>query len=62
MFFVFDGMDGAGKSTQLDLFVQLLTENGHDVETCKDPGTTELGNRREAAIASRPRHFDSHAK
>jgi dTMP kinase len=43
MFFVFDGVDGAGKSTQLELFVQWLRDAGHDVVTCKDPGSTELG-------------------
>ena len=43
MFFVFDGVDGAGKSTQLEMFVQWLGDEGHDVVTCKDPGSTELG-------------------
>ncbi len=45
MFFVFDGVDGAGKSTQLNLFVQWLRDEGHDVVACKDPGSTELGER-----------------
>lgn len=45
MFFVFDGVDGAGKSTQLEMFVQWLGEQGHDVVTCKDPGSTPLGER-----------------
>lgn len=45
MFFVFDGMDGAGKSTQLELFGQHLTKMGRDVVYCKDPGTTGLGNK-----------------
>ena len=45
MFFVFDGVDGAGKSTQLDRFVQWLRDQGRDVVTCKDPGSTELGER-----------------
>ena len=45
MFFVFDGVDGAGKSTQLEMFVQWLREKDHDVVTCKDPGSTELGER-----------------
>ena len=45
MFFVFDGVDGAGKSTQLDMFVQWLEQQGHDVVTCKDPGSTPLGER-----------------
>lgn len=43
MFFVFDGVDGAGKTTQLQLFCQWLEENGHDGVFCRDPGSTELG-------------------
>ena len=45
MFFVFDGVDGSGKTTQLNLFADWLSQLGHDVLTCKDPGTTELGER-----------------
>ena len=45
MFFVFDGVDGAGKSTQLEMFVNWLRCQEHDVVTCKDPGSTELGER-----------------
>ena len=43
MFFSFDGIDGAGKSTQIDLFVDWLQQQGHDVVTCRDPGSTGLG-------------------
>jgi dTMP kinase len=43
MFIVFDGVDGAGKSTQLEMSVQWLADRGHDVVTCQDPGSTELG-------------------
>lgn len=43
LFFSFDGIDGTGKSTQLDLFCQWLRERGHDVVKCRDPGTTILG-------------------
>jgi len=45
MIFVFDGVDGAGKSTQLEMFVRWLRERGDDVVTCNDPGSTELGER-----------------
>lgn len=45
MFFVFDGVDGVGKSTQLERFVDWLVAAGHDVVTCQDPGSTELGER-----------------
>ena len=43
MFYAFDGIDGAGKSTQLRLFVEWLRSRGHDVVTCVDPGSTPLG-------------------
>jgi len=45
MFFVFDGVDGAGKSTQLEMFVLWLEQRGTAVVTCKDPGSTPLGER-----------------
>ena len=45
MFFVFDGVDGAGKTTQLKLFCQWLEENGHASVFCRDPGSTQLGER-----------------
>jgi dTMP kinase len=43
MFFSFDGIDGVGKSTQMELFAQWLRQAGHVVVTCRDPGGTELG-------------------
>lgn len=42
-FFSLEGVDGAGKSTQLALFERWLVENGHNVVTCRDPGSTRLG-------------------
>jgi dTMP kinase len=43
MFFSFDGVDGAGKSTQIELFAAWLREQGREVVTCRDPGSTPLG-------------------
>jgi dTMP kinase len=43
MFISFDGGDGTGKSTQAELFAQWLRQRGHDVVTCRDPGSTPLG-------------------
>jgi dTMP kinase len=43
MFFSFDGIDGGGKSTQLELFAHWLREQGREVVTCRDPGSTRLG-------------------
>lgn len=45
LFFVFDGVDGAGKSTQIERFQRWLESIGHEVALCRDPGTTELGER-----------------
>jgi dTMP kinase len=45
MFFVFDGVDGSGKTTQLNRFVAWLQRQNREVVSCKDPGTTELGER-----------------
>jgi dTMP kinase len=52
MFFSFDGLDGAGKTTQSRLFCNWLRAAGHDVVTCRDPGSTALGERlREIVLA-----------
>jgi dTMP kinase len=45
MFFSFDGIDGVGKSTQLVLFARWLEDEGRSVVTCRDPGSTPLGER-----------------
>ncbi len=42
-FFCFDGIDGAGKTTQIEQFRDWLQAAGHDVLLCRDPGSTELG-------------------
>jgi len=43
MFFSFDGLDGVGKTTQMNLFLAWLGELGHEVVSCYDPGSTPLG-------------------
>ena len=43
MFFSFDGIDGVGKTTQIELFADWLRQSGHQVVTCRDPGGTQLG-------------------
>ncbi len=42
-FITFEGGDGAGKSTQLKMLVDWLTEHGHTVVESREPGGTELG-------------------
>ena len=43
MFVTFDGVDGTGKSTQVEWFVAWLRAQGRDVVQCRDPGATPLG-------------------
>jgi dTMP kinase len=53
MFFSFDGIDGVGKTTQMRLFHEWLLAEGHEVVTCRDPGSTSLGERvREIVLKS----------
>lgn len=44
-FIVFDGPDGAGKSTQRQKLLDALTAHGVPAVMCQDPGGTEIGNR-----------------
>lgn len=43
MFIAFEGGDGAGKTTQIDLLRARLTAQGRDVVVTREPGGTELG-------------------
>lgn len=43
MFISFEGIDGVGKSTQLELLQQYLVSLGHTVLRTLEPGGTELG-------------------
>jgi dTMP kinase len=45
MFFSFDGVDGVGKSTQIRLLAEALIKRDRQVVTCRDPGSTTLGER-----------------
>ena len=43
MFISIDGCDGTGKSTQIDLLCRWLRSIGRETLTCRDPGSTGLG-------------------
>ncbi len=53
MFFSFDGIDGVGKSTQVELLSESLRARGREVVICRDPGSTPLGERIRTVLLAR---------
>ena len=49
-FWVFEGMDGSGKSTQAELLAGWLRERGGDPLHLREPGSTPLGERLRALL------------
>jgi dTMP kinase len=45
MFVTFEGLDGSGKSTQVQLLAQYLGREGREVVATREPGGTPLGER-----------------
>lgn len=45
LFVAFEGVEGAGKSTQIKLLFDWLTEQGHDVLVTREPGGTPIAER-----------------
>ena len=49
-FISFEGLDGCGKSTQLEKLAGALRQQGIDVVTTREPGGTEIGERIRAVL------------
>jgi dTMP kinase len=43
VFVTFEGLDGSGKTTQVELLRKLLEDEGREVVVTREPGGTELG-------------------
>jgi dTMP kinase len=50
MFITFEGLDGSGKTTQLQRLADALTAEGHRVVSLRQPGGTALGDRIRAVL------------
>ncbi len=58
-FITFEGIDGAGKSTQHAWLVAHLRTQGHDVVATREPGGTPLGEKLRALLLAEPMHLET---
>jgi dTMP kinase len=62
-FITFEGLDGCGKTTQLEKLASELRGRGIDVVTTREPGGTEIGERiRAVLLDSRTAGLDAHTE
>lgn len=57
----FEGIDGAGKSSQIAATVTLLREQGFEVVQTREPGGTPLGERLRELLLHEPMHLETEA-
>ena len=60
-FITFEGIDGAGKSSQIAATVELLRARGIDVEQSREPGGTPLGETLRELLLHEPMHLETEA-
>ena len=55
LFLALEGPDGGGKTTQAARLAAWLRGEGFDVVSCRDPGSTEVGDRLRKIVLARIR-------
>jgi dTMP kinase len=60
-FITFEGIDGAGKSTHLARFAELLAARGRTVITTREPGGTALGEKLRELLLHETMHLETEA-
>ncbi|NMG74072.1 dTMP kinase [Aromatoleum diolicum] len=60
-FITFEGIDGAGKSSQIAALVALLESRGLSVDQTREPGGTALGEKLRDLLLHEPMHLETEA-
>ncbi|AUN96346.1 dTMP kinase [Pseudazoarcus pumilus] len=60
-FITFEGIDGAGKSTQIEAVAELLRARAIDVERTREPGGTPLAERLRELLLHQAMHLETEA-
>lgn len=60
-FISFEGIDGAGKSTQITATVDWARYHGHEVVQTREPGGTPLGEKLRELLLHEPMHLETEA-
>ncbi|MFA5371156.1 MAG: dTMP kinase [Sideroxydans sp.] len=60
-FITFEGVDGAGKSTHLAWFTDVLRQRGIDLLLTREPGGTPLGEKLREILLHEPMHAETEA-
>jgi dTMP kinase len=58
-FITFEGVDGAGKSTHLEWFADVLRQRGINLLVTREPGGTPLGERLREILLNQPMHAET---
>ena len=60
-FITFEGIDGAGKSSQIEAAASHLRRRGHQVLQTREPGGTPIGERLRELLLNQPMHLETEA-
>ena len=58
----FEGIEGVGKSTQINNILSWLKENGNSVKLLREPGSTNFGEKIRELLLSKDSEIDSHTE
>jgi dTMP kinase len=58
----FEGIEGVGKSTQINNILSWLKENGNSVKLLREPGSTDFGEKIRELLLSKDSEIDSHTE